>query len=147
MNEVNEHRRTIRRCRYPGCGSEGHNRSTCAMRYRQGEEVACGRMIPRVHADNKEELRRIRAMTADRKIEERMLNQARELQEGALRAQERAQARQDRDRQREAMQERAQARQDRDRQREAIRAEAEARYPQSATQNAYRRNSDFDRAY
>jgi hypothetical protein len=57
-------------------------------------------------------LRRIRAMTAARKLEERMLNQARELQEGALRAQERAQARQDRDRQREA-----------------IRAEAEARFP------------------
>ncbi len=76
-------------------------------------------MIPRVHADNKEELRRIRAMTAARKLEERMLNQARELQEGALRAQERAQARQDRDRQREA-----------------IRAEAEARFP-VAPQNAH----------
>ena len=99
MPEHNNNENTVRRCRYPGCGSEGHNRSTCAMRYRQEEEVACERMIPRVHADNKEELKRIRAMTAARKLEERMLNQARVLQEGAVRAQERAQARQDRDRQ------------------------------------------------
>lgn len=60
--------------------------------------MACERMIPRVHADNKEELKRIRAMTAARKLEEIMLNQALELQEGALRAQERAQARQARER-------------------------------------------------
>ena len=41
------------------------------MRYRQGEEVATGMPIPRVHADNKEELRRIRALVWDRKLEER----------------------------------------------------------------------------
>ena len=89
----------VRRCQTSGCHSGGHDRRTCAKRFRDEEARASGNPIPRVHADNKEELKRIRAMTAARKLEERMLNQARELQEGALRAQERAQARQDRDRQ------------------------------------------------
>jgi len=35
MSEVVEHRRTIRRCRYPGCGSEGHNSRTCPIRIRE----------------------------------------------------------------------------------------------------------------
>ena len=84
----------VRHCQYPGCDSEGHDRRTCAKRFREEEAIASGQPIPRVHADNKEELKRIRAMTATRKLEERTLNRARALQESANRARERAQARQ-----------------------------------------------------
>jgi hypothetical protein len=58
------------------------------------EERASGRPTPLVHADNKEELIRIRAMTATRELEEKMLNRARVLQESENRARERAEARQ-----------------------------------------------------
>ena len=63
--------KTIRRCRYPGCGSEGHDRRKCAMMFREEEERASGRQIPPYLADNNNELRRIRTMTATRRREER----------------------------------------------------------------------------
>jgi hypothetical protein len=59
----------VRHCRYPGCEDEGHDRRTCAKRFR--EERASGNPIPWVRADNNEELRRIRTLTNTRRRVER----------------------------------------------------------------------------
>jgi len=71
MSEHNNNENTVRRCRYPGCGSEGHDRRKCARRFREEEERVTGIPIPIVYADNNEELRRIRELTNTRRREER----------------------------------------------------------------------------
>jgi hypothetical protein len=76
----------------------GHDRRTCATRFREEEERAIGHPVPIVHADNKEELKRLRELSATRLLEEAVQARARALQESENRARERAQARQARER-------------------------------------------------
>jgi hypothetical protein len=99
-----------RRCGH--CNAVGHDRRTCATRFREVEERAIGHPVPIVHADNKEELKRLRALSATRLLEEAVQERAQALQESENRARERAEARQARERD---ARERAEARQARER--------------------------------
>jgi flagellar biosynthesis GTPase FlhF len=85
-----------RRCGH--CNAVGHDRRTCATRFREVEERAIGHPVPIVHADNKEELKRLRALSATRLLEEAVQERAQALQESENRARERAEARQARER-------------------------------------------------
>ena len=81
-----------RRCGH--CNAVGHDRRTCATRFREVEERAIGHPVPIVHADNKEEVQRLRALTSTRLLEEEVQAHAQALQESENRAQDRARARQ-----------------------------------------------------
>jgi hypothetical protein len=83
-----EMRNKQRRCGH--CNAVGHDRRTCATRFREAEERAIGHPVPIVHADNKEELKRLRALTSTRLLEEEVQAHAQALQESENRAQERA---------------------------------------------------------
>ena len=91
-----EMRNKQRRCGH--CNAVGHDRRTCATRFREVEERAIGHPVPIVHADNKEELKRLRALTSTRLLEEAVQERAQALQESENRARERAEARQARER-------------------------------------------------
>ena len=77
-----------RRCGH--CDAVGHDRRTCATRFREVEEIAIGHPVPIVYADNKDELKRLRELSATRRREEAVQARARALQESENRARERA---------------------------------------------------------
>ena len=89
MNLVTTRQPVQRRCGH--CDAVGHDRRTCATRFREVEERAIGYPVPIVYADNKEELKRLRELSATRIREEAVQARARALQESENRAQERAQ--------------------------------------------------------
>ena len=111
----------VRMCSH--CSSRGHNIRTCAKRFRDEEARACGHPVPCVHTNNnKEELARVRALTATRIREEALQERARALQESENRARERAEARQAQARQ--ALERQVQVRQALEIERQALEGEA-----------------------
>jgi hypothetical protein len=92
INAVTARQPIQRRCGH--CNAVGHDRRTCATRFREVEERAIGHPVTIVHADNKEELKRLRALTSTRLLEEAVQERAQALQESENRAQDRARARQ-----------------------------------------------------
>ena len=88
INVVTARQPVQRRCGH--CNAVGHDRRTCATRFREEEERAIGHPVPIVHADNKEELKRLRELSATRRREEAVQARARALQESENRARERA---------------------------------------------------------
>jgi len=88
INAVTARQPVQRRCGH--CNAVGHDRRTCATRFREAEERAIGYPMPIVHADNKEELKRLRELSATRIREEAVQARAQTLQESENRARERA---------------------------------------------------------
>jgi hypothetical protein len=88
INAVTTRQPVQRRCGH--CNAVGHDRRTCATRFREEEERAIGHPVPIVHADNKEELKRLRELSATRLLEEAVQARAQTLQESENRARERA---------------------------------------------------------